>query len=216
MVRGSMRRTIHAFLAILVLATAGAGCAGGSQVTAAWRQPGYAGRNFEKVVVGVLSGHTETRRVIENATIGRLRERGVMGVAAVDLFPDGVPMDDPDLIRAKLKEAKVDGAISYRLMDRTERTKTVAPMVDHGGSNLPGASFYGYYTEFYEPVHRDASIDVVRTYVLECRLYVLDNDEVVSVKEITVDDPRNVSDVRDMTRLLVKAFFESGAMKVAR
>ena len=176
-------------------------------MTALWTLPGYSGRAFEKIAVVALSGETENRRIFENHVLARIAEHGVPGLAGNDIFAEMPTPEQKDQIKQRFEELGVDAALALRIVRREAREKTVGPLSDHDRYNY---DFYGTYGSFYEPVHREASVEVENVIVIEGMLYDLKRTGVVAEVEVTVQDPRSIDDVRVTTRELVEALADAG------
>lgn len=184
-----------------------AGCQPQTRVNALWQQPGYSGRAFEKIAVVALAGEKESRRIFENHVIARIAEHGVPGLAGNDLFAEMPTPDQKDEVKKRFEELGVDAAMALRIVRRETQETTVGPLSDHDRYNY---DFYGTYGSFYEPVHREASVEVEKVIVIEAMLFDLKLEGAVAVVEVTVENPRSIDDVRASTRLLVQAFADAG------
>jgi hypothetical protein len=119
--------------ALLVAVAVGAlGCAT-TQFTSTWRDP--AARpitlNGQKVAAFVITKNESTRRAGEDTLAGELSARGVRGYAGYQLT-GGQPIKDSELLRKKLAEIGMDGAVIMRVVDRRQEVNWI-----------PGGPVYG-------------------------------------------------------------------------
>jgi hypothetical protein len=194
--------TLLALLGVLL-----AGCQPQTRVNAVWQQPGYAGRVFKKIAVVALAGEKESRRIYENHVIARIAEHGVPGLAGNDLFAEMPTPEQKAEVKKRFEELGVDAAMALRIVRRETRETTVGPLSDHDRYSY---DFYGTYGTFYEPVHREASVEVEKVIVIEAMLFDLKVEGAIAQVEVTVEDPRSIKDVRESSSLIVEALANAG------
>ncbi len=134
------------FLAIAFIALL-AGCST-NPIVSEWRNPGYSGANFKRIMVGGLGGATSVRRNFEDEFVAQLRAQGIDALPSYRSMPR-----DEDVDEAKIKEAAqkagADAAIlarPIRVEEKTHYSPGYYPMPWFGfyGPHL-GASWYGGY-----------------------------------------------------------------------
>jgi hypothetical protein len=178
-------------------------------ISASWQKAGDQRYAYKKIAVVALSGQKSTRRMIENNVLWALGDLGIPGVAGNDVIGDAPSADQKEVVRKRLQDLGVDGAITLRLVARTFKEKTVAAA---SADDRYQDFYYGYYAAW-DPVYRDATVDVDTKLVLEAILYRLDEHGAVAMREITLKKRTGTGEeVTDATKLLVESLHEAGLL----
>jgi hypothetical protein len=120
-----------------------AGCAS-TRVTNAWRDPGYAGPAFTRLLVLGVGHEGGIRRTFEEEFSRKLAAAGVHAVPGYQLIArDGKVPDDE--LRSAVVKAGVDGVLITRLVRVDVRTRYVPGHVMVMPAYGYHDSFYGYY-----------------------------------------------------------------------
>ena len=86
-----------------------------------WRDPGYRGRPFAKLLVVGATDDAANRRIYENALVGALTRRGVDAVASHTLISRESDVRREKIVEA-VKASGADGLIATRLIGVETRT----------------------------------------------------------------------------------------------
>jgi hypothetical protein len=154
---GSDRRTggAVAYVALLVLTAATAGCAAQSEMTDVWRNPSFTSGPIHKVLVVALRKDAVRRRMWEDAFASELVARGLTAASSYQLFPDAAP-DSQEVIQAVRRSGYDAVLVSVRLPDQT--TSTYVPGVVRRES-VTVQDFYGtfhaYWRDVQDPGHTE-------------------------------------------------------------
>jgi hypothetical protein len=179
------------------------------QISASWQRAGNQAQAYKKIAVVALSGQKSTRRMIENNVLWALGDLGIAGVAGNDVLGEAPSVDQKDAVRKRLQELGVDGAITLRLVARSFKEKTVSA----ASADNRYQDFYGGYYAAWDPVYRDATVDVDTKLVLECILYKLDGQGAVAMREITIKKRTGTGEeVTAATQMLVDSLNEAGLL----
>jgi len=163
------------------------GCSAANPIVSEWRNPGYSGASFKRIMVGGLGGATSVRRNFEDEFVAQLRAQGI---DALPSYP--ILTKDEEIDEAKIKEAAqkagADAAILARpvhVEEKTQYSPNYFPMPWFGfyGPHL-GASWYGGY-------YGAPSAYRYNEFTSETTLYDLRKNEVVwtgTIKTTDTDD----------------------------
>ncbi len=119
------------------------GCAT-TEMTSTWTDPGAKGKMLSKVAVICMAKDPGLRRQAEDAAASQLQMKGAQGIASYQILGE-VDLKDREAVKAKLRDAGVDGALVMRMTGVTEQASMVAG---------PYSTFDGYYdygAAVYEP-----------------------------------------------------------------
>jgi hypothetical protein len=124
-----MKGLVVAGLAALVVAAA---CST-TEFKSTWRDPTAQMTSFQdkKVAAFVVSSNQSTRLAGEDALARALASRGVQGVPGYQLI-GAEQASDSEVLRRKLQQSGVDGAVFMRVVDRRQEVNYV-----------PGGPYYG-------------------------------------------------------------------------
>ena len=166
-----------------------AGCSTTNPIVSEWRNPGYSGASFKRIMVGGLGGATSVRRNFEDEFVAQLRAQGIDALPSYRTMPEDEEVDE-----AKIKEAAqkagADGAILARpvhVEEKTQYSPNYFPMPWFGffGPHV-GASWYGGY-------YGAPSSYRYNEFTSETTLYDLRQNEVVWTGTIKTTDSDDVS-----------------------
>jgi len=176
------------FLAIAVLALL-AGCSTANPIVSEWRNPGYSGASFNRIMVGGLGGATSVRRNFEDEFVAQLRAQGIDALPSYRSMPRDEEVDEAK-IKEAAKKAGADAAIlarPIRVEEKTQFSPNYFPMPWFGfyGPHL-GASWYGGY-------YGAPSAYRYNEFTSETTLYDLRKNEVVWTGTIKTTDSDDVN-----------------------
>jgi hypothetical protein len=130
------RRTACVAAAALVAT----GCAPSALVNE-WKNVGYAGRPFERVLVLTASSDPEIRRVYEDAFVQELAAMGVTATAAHAVIQADGEVPSERILQA-IGEVRADAVLVTRMIGKERRASSYAPLPLQPGTK---AQFYAVY-----------------------------------------------------------------------
>jgi len=136
-----MPRTLRLLLPLLLLA---AGCASRNQVVAEWKDPSYAARSGQKVVVMAVAENEISGRIWESEMSKQLAARGFRVVAGSSLLGTTGTRPDSAAVAQKVADAGGDLVVVTRLI-AVDKETTYVPGQTYV---TPGTYWNGYYGLF--------------------------------------------------------------------
>lgn len=120
------------------------GCMG-TKFSATWKDPGYEGNAYKKLLVVAMSDNVSARGTVEDETTHFMQIKGVNAVSGSDILPADrtVIPKEQDVLKKKLTEAGYDAVLTVGLIDVKEETHYVQ------GTGYYNPMSYGYYGSFY-------------------------------------------------------------------
>ena len=158
-------RFIFMVLAVAVLMS----CAT-TTIVNSWKAPDAQPITFKKVLVAVVGADQTVRRVGEDRLVARLALRGVDGYPSYKFVP-GNEEKDVEKVKARVKEAGIDGAIVMRIVSARTEVNYVS-----GTYPSPYYSFYGYWGYGWGSPGYVATDQVVR---IESNVYSVAQDKLI-------------------------------------
>jgi hypothetical protein len=171
---------------VLVVAVATLGCAT-TQFTSTWRDPTAPpiAMNGQKVVALVITSNEATRRAGEDALARELSARGVQGIPGYQINADAKPVRDSEVLRKKLGDAGIAGAVIMRVVDRRVEV-----------NYLPGgpvySSMYGYWDYGWGLMASPGYLTTDTVVSVETLVYNLQQDKLLWGGMSQTIDPRNL------------------------
>lgn len=201
-----MRFSRLVFAALLALM---AGCATTttSELVSVSRDPDMAGKSYGKVFVMALAKIEERRRLVEDAVVARLQDKGVEAVASHTLISTLDLGNEAALREAAVqavKDSGADAALVGTILKEEVRTEHATPQVTQ--SPVPTSPYfmgYGAYMGYgYQTIVTPGELVEVHEYFLQSTLYDAGNEKPVWRAQSKTLNPDNlaqaVSDVADM------------------
>jgi hypothetical protein len=139
-----MQTTTKALLTTAGLTIALATSCATTEMTSTWTDPAAKGAALSKVAVVCMTKEAGLRRSAEDAATSQLQMKGAQAIASYQLLGD-TDLKDREAVKAKLREAGVDGVLVMRMTGVTEQ----ASMVDGPYSTFDG--YYDYGAAVYAP-----------------------------------------------------------------
>jgi len=162
--RGSVVARIARLLLCGAVALAIAGCAT-TTLQSTWRDPGYSGGPFRKVLVlGQSARDVTARRVLEDVLVARIERAGADAIPAWRYLPADGQADEPSF-NAAVAASGADGLLMVRLLGIDTQT-SVSPTLMPG----PGFGWYGFYSGWYAmPQVTQYQIAIVETTLFDVK-----------------------------------------------
>jgi hypothetical protein len=163
-----LRKRIALLLAVLTcLATL---AVAGPKLEMSWKNPGYSGGPFKKILVLALNGKAASRMEFEDQLVAAISRPGAKAYPSYEFImrPDATPIDMKDM-RELVKEQNFDGIVVARVT-KHDTTTTYVP----GQVYTPVAyygTFYGYYNTLYPVVYTPGYMQTERVGQVEVNLY---------------------------------------------
>jgi hypothetical protein len=192
----------------VVTAVAVVSCGTSMKVTSSWKDPGYSGTPFQKILVVGLSRKETVRRTFESEFVTQLGKHGVSSVPSATTLPAGSEKDR-ELLKQTLVAGGYDGVIVTRLVDMTKET-TYVPGTAYAPSPYYGG-FYSYYYTAYPAVY-DPGYLVESTIVqIETNLYDIRSEKLVwsGISEV-VDPQADTQDIRSFSIMVGERMAKDG------
>jgi outer membrane protein assembly factor BamB len=157
-------------LVALILFAAATGDAS-TKLKMSWKNPGYSGQRFTKILVIGMSNNLETRADFEVALASEITRPGIVGVAGTDILlrPTAGPLDLV-YIKEQIRAYKIDAVVVSRLV-KVETKITYIPGQPYF---LPYYNtFSGYYGTVYPAVYSPDYLAKDRTVRVETNAYAV-------------------------------------------
>lgn len=192
-----------------------------SELVSVSRDPDMAGKSYGKVFVMALAKTEDRRRVVEDAVVARLQDKGVEAIASHSKIAKLDLGDEKALREAAVKavsETGADAALVGTLLKEEKRTEHAAPQVTQ--SPVPTSPYfmgYGAYMGYgYQTIVTPGELVELHEYFLQTTLYDAGNEKPVWRAQSKTLNPENldqaVADVADMLadRLAVDGVLKAG------
>lgn len=160
--------------------------------TSTWKAPDAVALDptGSRIAAVYISTDESSRRVAEDVLVEKINERGGDGVASYSIIPTS-EVADTDGVRARLREARVDGVVIMRVVDEKERTR-----VTYGGPDplwTPYYSrFYGYWGYGWNTPYRPTEVTTTTVLSIETLIYSLQRDKLLWAGTSRTSDRSNV------------------------
>ena len=178
-----------------------------SELVSVSRDPDMAGKSYAKVFVMALAKTEDRRRIVEDAVVARLQDKGVEAIASHSKIAK-LDLGDEKALRdaavKAVKETGADAALVGTLLKEEKRTEHAAPQVTQ--SPVPTSPYfmgYGAYMGYgYQTIVTPGELVEVHEYFLQTTLYDTSNEKPVWRAQSKTLNPDNidqaVADVADM------------------
>jgi hypothetical protein len=205
---GFPRAAFRALLAALLLAA----CATTS-LQGVWRDQGYAGPPFRKLLVVGITKDGQVRRSFEDIFSAQLRSRGTEAIPGHTLLADG-QADEAALAQA-VRKSGADGVITTRVVAIDTRTGVSPGYVTYFGAPVyphayypapaPGATLYGYYANTWA-VYQPPTAYTYEEATLESNLFEAGSGRLVwAGTTVTFDTKATAQASADLARIVIEA-----------
>jgi hypothetical protein len=151
-----------ACLAVLAIA--------GPKLEMSWKNPGYAGGHFKKILVLALNGKAANRMEFEDQLVAAISRPAGKGYPSYEFImrPDATPIDMKDM-RELVREQHFDAIVVARVT-KHDTTTTYVPGQVYTTVGYYG-TFYGYYNALYPVVYTPGYMQTERVGQVEVNLY---------------------------------------------
>ncbi len=142
----------------------------GPKLEMSWKNPGYTGGQFKKILVLALNGKAANRMEFEDQLVAAISRPGGKVYPSYEFMmrPDATPIDVKD-IRELVEEQHFDAIVVARVT-KHETTTTYVPGQVY--SPLPYyGTFYGYYNTLYPVVYTPGYMQTERVGQVEVNIY---------------------------------------------
>jgi hypothetical protein len=170
----------------LAVAAVALGCST-TQFTSTWRNPTAQPVALEgqKVAALVITSNESTRRAGEDALARELSKRGVQGIPGYQMVAGEGPIRDSEVLRKKLADVGIKGAVIMRVVDRRREVDWVP------GGPVYG-SMYGYWDYGWAVMGSPGYLTVDTIVSVETLVYNLPQDKLLWGGVSETIDPTNV------------------------
>ena len=193
--RNALPRILITMCCLCLALVSFSSCAPRTQITTDWRAPETTPTPFTKVVAIAMSQDEILRRVAEDEFVRRLPDN-TEGVAGYTLIPES-ERGDVEKVKARLRDAGVDGAAVFRLVGRDDQV-----VYSPGSVNY---SFYGYYGWAQPVVYQTGYLRTETTVRIESNVYSVADEKLVwSGYSETIDPDSARTVIGDVTRLVAR------------
>ena len=197
-------------LAIAVTLTA---CAAGTKISGAWKDPGYQGGVFQKLLVVGVGDNTANSRLFEDEFAKALIAKGTMAASGYRVLPDVEQVSQEDIAKA-VKKGRYDAVIVTRLVAVDKETRYVPPQSYVVPTPYRGMGYYGYYRSSYRVVQEPGYVRTDTTVRLETNLYESRSAKLVWSGRSNTFDPRSVNDtIASVTRAITQRLAKDGLIR---
>ena len=194
-------------LSLLVLGLLSA-CAS-TELTDTWKDPGYSGPAFKKILVLGFATDQLNRKVFEDTFAAALKASGVEAVPSYTLIDAAGKVDEAEL-RSAVAESGSDAVLITRLVNIDKRTQyspgqyTVTPAMGYHGS------FYGYYGAAWAQSAPPAYYEY-QVVTLETNLWDVETEQPVWSGATETFDPQTVrKETEGYSKVVIGALKEQG------
>lgn len=188
-----------------------------------WTKENFEGKKFDKVLVLAISKNLKSRTLFENTVVDLLAEEGITATNALNVF---TPVEDMKKlteaeVERRIKEGNYDGVLVTSLIDintRDVRVNNTTPYYPYMYGGRYGYGYSGFIYHNYNYMYGFESYREEKTYVLETRLYDVDESDpkeaVVWSGQSELTDPSGAESAsKSYSGVLVRTLMESGKIK---
>ncbi len=172
----------------------------GATIVSSWKKPGIERIDFRRVAVIAAFSDAATRRNIEDrlvAEIGRGR-----AVASYTLQPGPI---EREVLKARLEESGIDGAIAIRIVDVDRETRWVPGT--YSGAYGYGYGYYGLGFGFW-PMYDPGYYTTVTRVQVETSMYEVEGEELLFSATSETVNPKSTRALVDATLKAVRRELE--------
>jgi hypothetical protein len=173
-------------LGALAVAAVAFGCAT-TQFKSTWRDPSAqpVALQGQKVVALMITSNESSRRSGEDTLARELTARGVQGIPGYQMVAGGQPVRDSEVLRKKLADVGIHGAVVMRVVDRRRELNYVP-----GGPTY--YSMYGYWDYGWALMASPGYLTTDTIVSVETLVYDLRQDKLLWGGISETIDPRNL------------------------
>jgi hypothetical protein len=211
-----LNRTILIVVTVfIVLSAVPLQFANSSKMIMSWRNPNFAGKNFQRVLALGLSDKTGIRADFEEVLAAQLAATGVEAIpgSAILLRPEGTQFD-LNYLKTQIRENKIDTVVVSRLI-KVENTVTYIPGGPYVAPFPYYNSFYGYYGAVYPVVYSPDYLREEKKVRIETNVYVISSqgEEFVWTGVTDTFNPSKVHKaIKGLVKLVVKQMQSDGVL----
>jgi hypothetical protein len=142
----------------------------GPKLEMSWKNPGYAGGHFKKILVLALNGKAANRMEFEDQLVAAISQPTGKAYPSYEFImrPDATPIDVKDM-RELVREQHFDAIVVARVT-KHDTTTTYVPGQVYTPVGYYG-TFYGYYNTLYPVVYTPGYMQTERVGQVEVNLY---------------------------------------------
>jgi hypothetical protein len=161
-------------------------CAKNTEVVNSWKDPNASSVHFKKVVVLYMSSDSGVRRSVEGQVASQLPKV----VPAYKVLSDA-DLKDSATVKARLREAGVDGAVRMRL-NAVDKQFTYVPGQAYVVPPAYG-SMWGYWGYGWGTAYSPGYVTEDQVVNMEMNVYSLPDTKLLWASRTQTDDPKSVS-----------------------
>ena len=194
------------FVALVALTVGLGGCNKGATTTIplSWKNPGFSGTTFKKLLVIGVGPDDAARRLFEDTFAKAIALQGAAAQASWGLLPQTQKLSEAQ-IRGALDSGDYDGVLITHLLSVDKDQEYVPPSTYTVPRGYYGYGYYGYYGTSYEVVHQPGYYKTNTTFRVETNLYAAATGELVWSGRSNTVNPASLTDVIDsMTTTVAK------------
>ena len=157
-------------LFLMALACLAMPAVAGPKLEMSWKNPGYSGGQFKKILVLALNGRAASRMEFEDQLVAAITRPAGKAYPSYEFImrPDATPIDMKDM-RELVKEQKFDAIVVARVT-KHDTTTTYVPGTVYTPVGYYG-TFYGYYSALYPVVYSPGYMQTERVGQVEVNMY---------------------------------------------
>lgn len=196
-----MSKTYRILLVFMILLVVTA-CATVTKVPVAWKDPGYEGGSFERVLIIGVSKDPAGRRTFEDEFATAITMQGTLATPSYNVLP---PTDyaSKAAIDQVLQQYQLDGLIVTRLLTVAQDTTYVPPKPYVVPRAYDG--YYGFYNAAWGFMYEPGDTERHTTVKLETNLYDANPEHLVWSGQSNTFDPASERDaISSATRAVAK------------
>ena len=173
-----------------------------------WRNPGYEGVVFTKLLVIGVGEDESARRLFEDEFAEALSSEGAQAKPSWGLLPQSTQLTREE-VAAAVQQGDFDAVIVTRILSIDKEQEYVQGRSYTVPSGYYGSGYYGYYATSYAVVHEPGYFKTNTTFRLETNLYAVGNGGLVWSGQSDTLNPSSIAEVIDsMTKAVSKELRE--------
>jgi hypothetical protein len=150
-----------------------ASCTAPSKITASWKNPTEANRNYKVIFVAAMTKNNIVRSTFESDIAAELNKNNVRTLKSIDEFPPQFSKDSipKDALMSAVKKDGSEAILTITILKKTTESRYVS------GGYYPGSrfgyygNFWGYYNYWYPYAYDDSYYVMTDVYYIETNLY---------------------------------------------
>ena len=171
-----------------------------THLASSWKEPGKKVNieKLNKVLVVALFKYETNRREAEDEMVSYLKEKGIV---SYNYLNDNFDPKNEETLRAKIKAAGFDAAVTMRLVD-VDKEKVYIP----GNTAYPAynRNFSGYYYRHLPLYSTPGYYATTKTFTVETNIYSIKEDKIIWAGLTKTTDPEGVE---KMMKEIVKVVY---------